>query len=718
MKISSSRLLFSLVIIVICFLPQKFAYAAELDDTTGKLKAASSSFMYGFEPEQSQPGIIITNEQGEQLAASTYQNSISYNEMGIEGNNALKFSASWHEAKISLSPLSNTFNGKRVEVRLWTLTKGIKINAQLLWENNGNQLSAMHLNPTGRITDDGWRELTSGPLDFNLSSGVSLGSLKLVNDQLEFPMSGQVIDPTLSSLVDAIEVIELGAAQISGQMCRAPTEKEQCGEQGSCFIGRCVDSAFLWGQLPEASIASQAIDHRIYQIEIAEGVRKPRPTFESFKQTMLDLKQSEDGQAFWQGQQDALQLLEDGHLETPKAAQPNIPNVGFCINAGQADLLPNLDNPILPMVFNDSKLVNGVALMAGDVITTIDGLAPEEWIKIIRSPYNIAPGDEASRLVFQYHSLNQLLAQAGALVEFKRCDIEGGCSTNQVETFEVDFSEIIGSPYWRGEFSSWMFDNGFCDFRFDEGSPIQISDSEFSRQITSQESESITEIQFNGFHHPVTEPEWEAGFVNALASTPSNILIDHRFGFGGSPKGLHYVLDNFIGNEDYKTTATISWHGTLDDSTHIQSALDCNQSLTSIYECGWLWRFNQGDFLVDADTHNSKLAVVYGWGLSASDFMLRILSERSAETRTFGISTLPGGYGTTSFLPNLLNEFRGGRIQIQDGMFEFQQWTNFESGFGATPQQIVFQKQSDAIKGVDSIILAARTWLQSSNTGE
>ena len=98
--------------------------------------------------------------------------------------------------------------------------------------------------------------------------------------------------------------------------------------------------------------------------------------------------------------------------------------------------------------------------------------------------------------------------------------------------------------------------------------------------------------------------------------------------------------------------------------------------------------------------------------------MLRILQERKAETRVFGISVLPGGYGTTSLLPNLLNEFRAGRIQIQDGMFEFQQWTNFESGFGAAPDQFVLQKQSDAIKGVDSIILAAKNWLQSSDKGE
>ena len=602
MKIINQKLLIILTLLLNLLLVQKPVYTAELDNETGKLKANASSFMYGFEPGQSQPLIVLINEQGEELAASVYQNSLVIDDAGIEGNNAFRFSAAWLEAKVDLLPLSSALDGKQIEVKLWTLANGIQLNAQLLWEENGNQMSAIHFNPTGRVTDDGWRELTSGPLNFNSAGDISISSLKLVNDQLEFPLLGQVIDPAHSSLVDAIEVIDLGTAQMTGQMCRAPTEKQQCGERGSCFIGRCVDSAFVWGQLPQPSIAAQAIDRRVYQIEIAEGVRKSRATFDSFKLSMNNLKQSRDGQEFWQGQQDALQLLEDGHLETPMAAQPNIPNVGFCINAGQADLLPNFEQAILPMVFSNASLMNGVQLKAGDIITSIDGLAPEQWVERVRSPYYIAPGDENSRLVMQYHYLNQLLAQAGALVEFQRCEIDSGCSADQVDVFEVDFAEIIGDPYWRGELAAWMYEGGFCDFRFDEGEPLQISDYEFSRQVSSEKSESITEIQFNGFHHPVSLPEWKAGFEGALADNPSNVLIDHRFGFGGSPKGLHFVLDNFIGQDDYKTTATMSWHGTLDEEAQVQSALDCNQKLTSLYECGWVWRFNQGEFLIDTET--------------------------------------------------------------------------------------------------------------------
>jgi hypothetical protein len=718
MKIIIRNLFLTLIILVTINLSNLKSYAAELDPETGKLNASSSATLYGFEDEQSPLEVVLINAEGAGLSSNIFQTSIVYDEMGIEGNKALKFSASWLEARIKLSSLGNSLNGKRIEIRLWTLPKGIKINAQLLWEANGNLFSAIHFNPTGRVTDDGWRELSSGPLDYNLAGNIALSTLKLVNDQLEFPLSGQTVGLAHHNLIDAIEIFDLGAAAVAASMCRAPTEKEQCGEQGSCFIGRCVDSAFLWGAMPNASIASQAIDHKVYQVEIAEGVRKSRHNFDAFKQSMEALKQSQDGQAFWQGHQDSLQMLEDGHLITPKAARPNIPNAGFCINAGEADLLPSAQQPVLPMVFNQTSLVNGVILKAGDIITSIDGIEPHQWVEKVRSPYFIAPGDVESRLVMQYHNLSHLIAQSGALVEFKRCEIESGCSVEQVEVFNVDFAELVGEPYWKAELSPWMFENGFCDFRFDEGEPLRISDVEFSKQVISNKSNAMTEIQFNGFHHPASNPVWHASFEGALADSPTNILIDHRFGFGGSPTGLHYILDNFIGPDDYKKTATMSWHGTLDEETHVQSALDCNQLLTSQYECGWVWSYKQGSYVVDTATQDSKLALVYGWGVSASDFLMRILQERSAETRVFGISTLPGGYGTTNHLPNLLNEFEPGRLQVQDGMFEFKQWSEFESGIGAIPDQFVYQKQSDAIKGIDSIILAAETWLQTSSNGE
>ena len=363
------------------------------------------------------------------------------------------------------------------------------------------------------------------------------------------------------------------------------------------------------------------------------------------------------------------------------------------------------------MVFNNATLRSGVELRRGDVISQIDQMPPDEWVSQILSPYFIAPGDERSRLVMEYNHLNHKIAQAGALVEFKRCGDLTGCDEAKVETFEVDFAELVGVPFWQGKLEASMFESGFCEYRFDDGSPLQTPASEYSKLVKIEHKSQLTEIEFNGFASPSQVPEWAAAITQGFEQQSQQILIDHRSGFGGSPSGLHLILDYLVDEADYQKSVTLPWFGVDDDNAQVQSAIDCNLALTSFFECGWVWRFNRGEHVDSFVTQESKVALIVGWGVSASDFLLRILNERNAPTRTFGISRFPGGYGTIAFLPYLLGEFEPPRIQIQDAKFFFQQPTEFESGDGAIPQQVVLQKQSDAIQGLDTIVIAAETWL-------
>jgi hypothetical protein len=685
--------------------------AAELSDETGKLVPVQEDYFFGFESDATQLPLNVTDLEDTSLSGEQINSAISPLDQGIEGDNALRFSAGWNQASVDLRSLAEGLGDKQIEVRLWYLPEGIDLTGRLSWQQNERHYSSITLFPTGRATDDGWRELSSGPIHFSQFGQVQLSRLDLINDQVIHPLPRQSLDTNLAAYVDAIEIIEVGESRLIGLACSAPDEKETCGDGASCLLGRCVDSAFVWGSLPGESIAQQAVERRIHQTAFFQGIRKAHSNFEAFETAMEVAASSRDPQLFWQGQQQAFQQLEDGHLITAIAASPNLPNTGFCINAGEPDLILNINQPMLPMVFNDAVLQSGVELRKGDVISQIDNMPPSEWIDLMQSPYYIAPGDERSRLVMEYNMLNHKIAQAGALVEFKRCGEINGCDDSSIETFEVNFSELIGSPFWQGELDSWMFDSGFCEYRFDDGAPLEISSSDYSDLVMVDHSDGLTEIEFNGFASPRRTPEWASSITQGFEQQAEQILIDHRSGFGGSPSGLHLVLDHLVDGIDYEKSVTLPWFGTEDDTAQVQSAIDCNLELTSIYECGWVWRFNRGDHVDSYATQESKVALMVGWGVSGSDFLLRILNERQAPTKTFGISRFPGGYGTIAFLPYLLGEFEPPRLQIQDGKFFFQQATEFESGYGALPQEIVLQKQSDAIQGIDSIVVAAKTWL-------
>jgi hypothetical protein len=60
------------------------------------------------------------------------------------------------------------------------------------------------------------------------------------------------------------------------------------------------------------------------------------------------------------------------------------------------------------------------------------------------------------------------------------------------------------------------------------------------------------------------------------------------------------------------------------------------------------------------------------------------------------------------------HELAGGSLQVQDSIFRASandQNVDFQTAHGVPPDQIVLEKQSDAVRDVDTIVEAARAWL-------
>jgi hypothetical protein len=106
-----------------------------------------------------------------------------------------------------------------------------------------------------------------------------------------------------------------------------------------------------------------------------------------------------------------------------------------------------------------------------------------------------------------------------------------------------------------------------------------------------------------------------------------------------------------------------------------------------------------------------------GYAISSNDFLARFTAARGAETRIFGMGPSQGAFGLLCDLPAYLDESRSGSYQCQDTVFSESGATaqdledGFATGAGVVPDEVVLQRQSDARQGRDTMLEAARQWL-------
>ena len=85
-------------------------------------------------------------------------------------------------------------------------------------------LASVALQRTGRATNDGWQEWSSGEVDFSLGGAISNPVLVMSLAGHPFPADPGLGGLKTIALVDALEVADLGPAAVPGVACRLPDE--------------------------------------------------------------------------------------------------------------------------------------------------------------------------------------------------------------------------------------------------------------------------------------------------------------------------------------------------------------------------------------------------------------------------------------------------------------------------------------------------------------
>ena len=716
------------------------AYAGEWDER-GKLSLENSDYAYGFDArtfaDDGDFDLIAFGPRGE---TSFDDDAFAQNEDGLEGTGALSIGG--RVVQMLMRPGANLdkFRGRRVKVNLWYKPDGTDVDLSISWasgdvdgylrgDSQDVVIFARHaFYPTGRATTDGWVELSTGAFDYEAGgiapAWISVRDPQYIRSYYRVPRDGDA-----RVLLDALEIEDLGEASQTGAACNGWTEADVCGAGGECLMGRCVDAAITTGGVPEGPIREDYIARVIAEMDIFAGVRQGRSNLTEIRSRLMALGDV-SSQDFWREMTLAHELLVDGHGAPPSGRSFAIYHTsGVCLGPGEADLLPGqagLEAGVVPMVFstNSARFPTSAALQQGDVLTAIDGQPVKDWIERQRHHlyYN---GDARGRDAMLIRDLMTKIKQLGSTATFSRCtatDEMGAnrvCSPEEIEEIELDFSADLGEQVWMGAPPENFYDYvDECDFRFER--PVDIPPNSYFYYFAGySDIDGIRHVLINGVPETQSDygQQWGRNIDSALGGQVDQpIVLDQRTGYGGTIDSLSLIVGYFLSSSNKATSIFLPWVGEELEGDVLAAFETCALSAGGpTQQCGLYYTVTPTDYFQDATASQEKLAVLNGFDVSGNDYLPRFLQFRQAETRQFGYGPTIGAYGQSCSLPAHFEGVSGMAYQCHDSRFMATrdgQDSGFESGYGVMPDVLIYQKQSDALVGKDTMLEAARAWLK------
>lgn len=210
--------------------------------------------------------------------------------------------------------------------------------------------------------------------------------------------------------------------------------------------------------------------------------------------------------------------------------------------------------------------------------------------------------------------------------------------------------------------------------------------------------------------------QWFSTISAALDGSADRMLLDERRGGGGSIEAVDLMAGRLLApDEFYAMDLLPQLSRPLDES--LRAALrSCSVNRSFFGDCGNAFQWVLGDQSSGRGfASTSSLAVVIGQDVSGNDFLTKLVTYRQAGTRIFGPVPTYGAFGVVWRLPAMPGELTGGSVQVHDTVFMADPGDinlDFTTGVGVEPDEVVYQKQSDALAGVDTLLERARAWLR------
>ncbi len=714
----------------------RFAYGGTFDETTGQVTIDEASLSLGFEDAAAPAELPLTIYNASFAIAEL--DDLRVETQTIEGDWAFQMGST--RSPLVILDLSQAAQQlQRAEIKFWQRANGTRVRAFLIWFSGPVSqalqsvdfsslfdLGVLPLMPSGRRTSDGWVEMSSGPFDLQLAGELS--PILIIEDVQRLNQPPFAPSNEGTAFLDAFELLDRGEAKTLGQACNLVNEDTTCGAEGRCLLGKCADRAVVDGPIfSDARLRREFLDQRLFELSSFGGHRLLRSNLDGLAATVETLKAEPQHPRFWETLTASLDALGDGHVNPPVMNPVTPIPSGICVHQSDVDLMPPSSAPLSPMVFrtSDSHPASG-QLMPGDVLVEIDGVSVESWRQLAdpRLRYSAAP---SARAVITTPQLTGLAMSTGATLEFARCSRMDGapCQPDELTRFVIQTATITAG-LWDHEPPAWLSTQLFCEPRFSRIAPAQDIGSGTYADVVDRGDVRLLAINGTpGTFFPGGQL-WFQETAAAFDQPPSKMVLDERRGDGGSFQGVHWLTRFFFAQPSYPADIVFPWLGASEADTDLRrSMVDCSRAggppLFGYYACGGVLFAGAG--MIDGLNHpdegvaaDVKLAILTGQDGSGNDWLTYHLGRmRPPElSRIFGPAQLFGAYGEVIGAPFHRLGFSGGSFQWTGGVIVGSDQDPLDvhlGGQGVVPDEVIFQKQSDAVQGVDTLMQAALRWL-------
>lgn len=728
------------VAFLLAWLTSSTAMAGSFDELGGFILSEGEGYSVAFTAEDTS-AIHVFDFEG---TPSSEASSLIHNTATpFEGETSLKIGGQQDtRASISLEGAREAMTGKRVYFSLWYQAHGSDLSASIQWVSGnradypeqgsaaGTAIGELKFLPTGRITSDGWVEMATAETDFDLGSTIPASFLELVDGH--YAQGGGPKDPFIPRhlddshvLVDAFEIHEAGPALVPDASCTAPTEQTACGDHGTCLFGKCVDAVSVWGSPPLHSQREGWIKRYVSLFYTSLGSRALQQRGDLLTDKLMAAS-SATARDFWYAYYEALDDVGAGQSTPVRPTRPwkTTGGGGACLGPGVGDLLPDDDGSPTMMVFKLHEDVDNLVtqtLQPGDILTHVDGLPWREWLDHVPL-YAFHVGEDPERLLDGYYLMNAAMT-TGATLTFARCSRQDGlpCAEGEVVTVDIDLAQLHAPQLWSDEALEDAEIGYWCDWRFAPRADYPNARGLDDFLFATTDTDGIRHAIFNSFpstSYGYPERGWEPNYLEAIAEAPSKgFILDMREGWGGDFFIFSRVFLKFLeaGNYWFKF---YSWAGHVLDETITQANFDLCFYGSQL--CGG--HINQLAlaqvaplFDMEPSYPDKPVAILSGRNADTSELMLWLMKEkRTAPTRIFGYAPSFGDFGLACGLPHTLGELTPPLNQCADAVFldEDGSRSAYLSGHRVAPDELIFQRQSDAIAGIDTVTARAEAWLE------
>ncbi len=549
-------------------------------------------------------------------------------------------------------------------------------------DDDGYPSFSVRFFPTGRVTSDGWYELTSSQFSFEVTRGATLS--------LSISAGGADID--------AFELTNEGSFKPS-LACELPFDGT-CDPGDYCAAGWCRSGAAAVPPLPSNQDRDGVVSYLQERYKIFFGGRYTRENrLPDAIATLESLRSATDAWTFWNGFVTSLHKLHDWHstLNGPSASVFGRGALPLCFVEGDADLSRPLapSNPgYADVIVSHVGPDQNSGFKAGDRIVAIDGVHPIPWAESLDAvDWSAWKADDPNVHAEAMERLRILIRRWAKKITIIHCDpVALTCSPPE---------DILTAKLPRTEPSVYPSCDHRPHYHLKTGGPDEVT-HDVSGVYHGLLRDSLPGENFYGMiwndvamNADGTNPYTAA--IEEFRANAGGVILDHRTGNGGTVDAAEYLTTLF--REPSLLAAMTGFDQTV-------GLLDAPFTTIDGLHLFNLYSPRDGYVVGNASARTTlKTALLLARDGSASDWFPYGMSG-SPSVKIFGRRTAGAfsSYIQFDYYGEINWRVASGDLIRADGTTHL--------GESVPTDEEIFPKQSDLLAGRDTVYERALAWLR------